>query len=269
MSKSSSAVAEKVDSVSEKATPFNQRVFLFHGDKGGVGKSFACQAFVDHALAANKPIAVIDADTRNPDVQRALSGNGKTTPHASINLRRDDGWMDVIDFIKAHPDKHVAISLPAGIGESMQKEFVDFCRFLKLKVAGHPEVVMFWVINLFADSVNLLRDSLNAVGEHISKVVVIRNLVFGEEKMFFLWDESALRADLESKQKATTISLPALHLRVTSKIFATPEDAMLFSTAMKAPTIFNLSASEQFKLETWVTVDAKKPLDNVSAFLGL
>lgn len=246
--------------------PFNQTVFLAHGDKGGVGKSFFVQSFVDYCLTAGIPMAVIDADTRNPDVHRMFAG---ATVVQKINLRRDDGWMDVIDFIKAHPDKHVAISLPAGIGEDMQKEFIDFCRFLNSKVPGAPKVVMFWVINLFADSVNLLRQSLNDVGQHIAKVVVVRNLVFGEEKMFFMWDESPLRKELEAKGVCATVSLPALHLRVTSKLFDALDGVLPFSKAAKYPDTFDLSHSEQFKLETWTTVDVKAPLDDVRRFVGL
>lgn len=245
---------------------FNQQIYLFHGDKGGVGKSFTTQAFADNMLAAGLPLAVIDADTRNPDVIRMFDGS---TECQKINLRRDDGWMEVIDFIKQHADKHIAISLPAGIGEAMQKEFVDFCRFLKLKVPGKPEVVMFWVINLFPDCVNLLADSLNAVGEHVSKVIVVRNTIFGDESMFFLWDESPLKAELEKKKISMTISMPALHLRVTSKIFADPECMMPFSKAATNSDAFGLTPSEQFKLETWVTSDVKEPLDKVRTFLKL
>ncbi|MCD5327982.1 hypothetical protein ACFFU8_08880 [Chromobacterium piscinae] len=245
---------------------FNQQIYLFHGDKGGVGKSFICQAFADYMLLAGHPLAVIDADTRNPDVIRMFDG---ATECQTINLRRDDGWMEVIDFIKQHADKHIAISLPAGIGEAMQKEFVDFCRFLKMKLPGKPEVVMFWVINLFPDSVNLLKESLNDVGEHVSKVIVVRNTVFGDESMFFIWEESPLKAELEKKKMSMTFSMPALHLRVTSKIFADPECMMPFSKAATNADAFNLTPSEQFKLETWVTNDAKEPLDQVRAFLKL
>ncbi|WP_207002578.1 hypothetical protein [Trinickia mobilis] len=247
-------------------TTFDQRVFLFHGDKGGVGKSFSHHVFVDSALAAGVPMAVIEADTRNPDVIRVFEG---VTDCQMINLRRDDGWMDVIDFIKAHPDQHIAISLPAGIGEAMQKEFVDFCRFLKLKVPGKPEVVMFWTINLFADSVNLLYDTYKALGEHVSKIVVVRNLIFGDPSMFFLWDESPLKADLELRGVALTISLPALHLRVTSKLFADPTGVMPLSRAVQNPQAFNLLPSEQFKLETYVNFDVKDSMKAVQKFVGL
>lgn len=263
MTKSTSVDAGSDSQRVKSAQVFNQQIWLFHGDKGGVGKSFTCHAFVDYQLSANVPVAVLDADTRNPDVFRVFNGK---VDCAQVNLRRDDGWMDVIDFIKAHPSQHVAVSLPAGIGESMQKEFVDFCRFIKLKVAGSPQVVLFWVINLFADSVNLLKDSLDSLGSHVSKTVVVRNLVFGEQNAFFLWDESPLRAELESKNTCTTISLPALHLRVTTKLFASDE-VLTFSRAAAMPAFANLTPAEQFKLETWITEDVKAPFDRVATFL--
>lgn len=248
---------------SKNMTDFNQTVFLVHGDKGGVGKSFTTQSFADYCLNQKIPLGVIDADTRNPDVHRMFDG---ATVCQRINLRRDDGWMEVIDFIQSNPDKHIVMSLPAGIGEDMQKEFLDFCRYLKTKVRGQPKIVMLWVINLFADSVNLLKKSLDDVGDHISKVIVVRNLAFGDEKMFFLWDESNLKQTLEANQRCITVSLPALHLRVTSKFFAALDGLMPFTKAAKYPDVFRFTASEQFKLENWATTDVKAPFDAVRAF---
>ncbi|WP_205182599.1 hypothetical protein [Burkholderia sp. LMG 13014] len=244
---------------------FNQQVFLIHGDKGGVGKSFFHHTFVDRALAGGVPMAVIEADTRNPDAIRVFEG---LTDCQTINLRRDDGWMDVIDFIKQHPRQHVAVSLPAGIGESMKKEFTDFCRFLKTKVPG-AKIVLVWLINLFPDSVNLLYETWREIGEHVSKVVVVRNLIFGGEDQFFVWNESPLKADLEGRGVLTTVSLPALHLRVTTKLFADPESAMPMTQAAANPGAFSFLPSEQFKLENYVNHDLREPLDWVCKFVGL
>lgn len=248
------------------AEVFNQKIFLVHGDKGGVGKSFAHHVVVDRALSQHVPMAVIEADTRNPDAIRVFEG---LTDCQTINLRKDDGWMDVIDFIKAHPDKHVAISLPAGIGESMQKEFVDFCRFLNTKVAGKPEIVLMWLINLFPDSVNLLYETWRDLGQHVAKVIVVRNLIFGPQDQFFVWDESELKADLERRGVAITISLPALHLRVTTKLFADPTSAMPMSQAAANPQVFRFQPSEQFKLENYVHHDLSDPLSQLWKFVGL
>jgi len=179
-----------------------------------------------------------------------------------INLRRDDGWMDVIDFVRAHPN-HIAISLPAGIGEAMQKDFEDFCGYLKTKGPGKPEVVMFWLINLFPDSVNLLHTTYQTVGPLIEKIIVVRNLIFGDPDQFFIWDESPFRAEIERTGKATTISLPRLHLRVTSKLGADPEGMMPFSQAVQNPEAFKLLESEQWKLENFLNKDLIEPLKQV------
>jgi hypothetical protein len=245
---------------------FKQRVFLFHGDKGGVGKSFMCHAFTDQARERGLDVAVIEADTRNPDVIRIFEGQ---TVCQMINLRRDDGWMDVIDFVREHPTHHIVISLPAGIGDAMQKEFEDFCGFLKTKVPGKPEVVMFWLMNLFADSVNLLHKTVNTAGPLIEKIIVVRNLIFGDQDQFFIWDESPFRVELERKGVATTISLPRLHLRVTSKLGADPDGMMPFSQAVKNAEAFKLLVSEQWKLENYLNKDLVQPMNQVWKFVGL
>ena len=249
-----------------EAGVFSQKVFLFSGDKGGVGKSFWHHVFTDGSYSAGMPMAVVEADTRNPDVIRVFEG---LIDCQMINLRKDDGWMDVIDFVKAHPNQHIAISLPAGIGESMKKEFADFCRFLQTKVPGKPEIVLMWTINLFPDSVNLLYTTWRDIGQYVSKVVVVRNLIFGQEEQFFVWDESALKADLEGRGVATTVSLPALHLRVTLKLFKDPDCAMPMSQAAANPQAFNFMPSEQFKLENYVNHDLAESLAPVWRFVGL
>jgi hypothetical protein len=270
MAKNGSASVESGSTATEapaaSAKPFQQRVFLFHGDKGGVGKSFACHVFVDRALQRGHKVAVIEADTRNPDVIRIFTGQ---TVCQMINLRRDDGWMDVIDFVRAHPDHHIAISLPAGIGEAMRKDFEDFCGYLKSKVQGKPEVVMFWLINLFADSVNLLHTTYENVGTLIDKIIVVRNLVFGAPDQFFIWDESPFRVELERKGRAITISLPGLHMRVTTKLASDPDGMMPFSQAVQNADAFKLLESEQWKLENYLNKDLSVPMEQVWSYVDL
>ncbi|MGC0153603.1 P-loop NTPase [Chromobacterium vaccinii] len=235
--------------------PFRQRIIFVSGDKGGVGKSTKTQALSNNLRDRGYSIAVIDTDTRNPDVIRMFEG---VVPTAGINLRKEDGWMDVIDFITSHPDKHILVSLPAGIGESMCQgmEFKEFCMFFDKKYSDEtrPELVLVWVINLFIDSVNLLSKTMTAIGDKFQKVVVVRNLVFSDNNpdLFQLWNESPLKKDLESKGRGITVDLPALHLRTMTRLFHEPEDLMPFSEALKQDEIFQFSKAEAFKLEAWI-----------------
>ena len=92
---------------------------------------------------------------------------------------------------------------------------------------------------------------------------MVRNLIFGDPDQFFIWDESPFRAEIERTGKATTISLPRLHLRVTSKLGADPEGMMPFSQAVQNPEAFKLLESEQWKLENFLNKDLIEPLKQV------
>lgn len=230
------------------------RFIIVHGDKGGVGKSMTAGVLADALLVANKNVAVIDADTRNPDVVRMF--NDSPCPKICLNLRVSDGWMDVIDFVSAHANSTFILSMPAGIGESMQKEFGDFVRFLRTMgqkaVGGHRvELHLWWVMNLFPDSVNLLSTTLNTHQGDFDKIVVVRNNIFGQPEDFIFWNESNLKTTVESAG-GLTVDLPPLHLRVLKKLFD-PTKIVPFSVALRPEIAAALEfmPSEVSKLDSW------------------
>lgn len=246
--------------ISEKVQPL-MRVLIVHGDKGGVGKSTTAQAVADQLMRKGVPVAIIDADTRNPDMIRMFEN--ANCPRTQLNLRATDGWMDLMDFIYKWPSHTFVLSLPAGIGEAMQDEFRGFVKFLReFEARGFKvEIVMWWVINLFADSVNLLARALQIHQNEFDEVVVIRNLIFGPPEAFIPWNESPLKADLE-RFGIKTVNFPPLHLRVMSRLM-NPNSIMPFSEAMKdeLATAIGFQPSESHKLRSWVE-------DDVPAGLG-
>lgn len=236
------------------------RFVLVHGDKGGVGKSTTAAVLADTLMTSGVKVAIIDADTRNPDVIRMFQE--ADCPRIALNLRAADGWMDAMDFVHQHPGHTFVLSMPAGIGESMQTEFQDFVRFLKSFDTGgrKVELVMWWVINLFADSINLLSRALTVHQGQFDQLVVVRNLAFGPPEQFILWDESPLKSELE-KKGALTVNLPPLHLRVMKKLM-NPDTVMPFSMAMD-PAVCDQAGflpSEAFKLRSWFEVDVPEGL---------
>lgn len=228
------------------------RFIIVHGDKGGVGKSMVASVLVDLLMQAKISTAIIDADTRNPDVVRMF--NNSDCPKICLNLRVSDGWMDVIDFVHANPGYTFILSMPAGIGESMQQEFGDFVRFLRsqAKNGNSVELHMWWVLNLFPDSVNLLKSALDAHPNQFDKVVVVRNNVFGLPADFIFWNESPLKIMVEAAN-GMTVDLPGLHLRVLKKLFD-PSKILPFSIAIKheMSDALEFMPSERAKLESWL-----------------
>jgi Mrp family chromosome partitioning ATPase len=117
-------------------TSISKPIVFFHGDKGGVGKSWTCAVFTDYLIST----ALVDGDARNPDVSRMFD---TSIPIFNTNLREHTGWMDLIDFMMKHHDKLIVISMPAGIGNEFKKELPHFAQNIRLM---NRSVSMFWVI---------------------------------------------------------------------------------------------------------------------------
>lgn len=239
------ALKEPVKAANKPCT----RIIISHGDKGGVGKSMIAAAIADYLNTNGELVAIIDADTRNPDVDRMF---GKHLPCVQMNLRAENGWMEAMDFVVQHPGYTIVVSTPAGIGEDMKNDIPRFAAFLA-DLETPAEMELWWTINLLPDAVNLLGEAYKSYGKYFTRVRVVRNLFhsMGDARQFIFWDESILRPQLE-KKGGLTINFPALHLRVMSKLF-NPDKIMPFSEAIDAGVgeSVGLSASERFKLKDW------------------
>lgn len=227
------------------------RFIISHGDKGGVGKSVTSEAITDYLRSQGYKVALIDADTQNPDVFRMFAEKA-SIPCMRANLRDENGWMDVMDFVTGHSDHHFVMNTPAGIGEYMKKDMAVFAAFLAEQGAPvAPE--LWWTMNLAHDSVNLLSEAIKNYGQHFTNIRVVCNMHFSanDPKHFFLWQESPLRASLE-KTNGLTIYLPGMHLRIAQKLFD-PKKTMPFTDALDVSLgeAVGLGTSEVFKLKDW------------------
>ena len=241
-------------------------VILFHGDKGGVGKSWACSVFIDWMISKQLPAALIDGDTRNPDVSRMF---GDSIPVNNANLRVHDGWMDLTDFMISHPDKTIIISLPAGIGGEFRKEASRFNQVIEM--LGRP-LIMFWVINRLPDSVNLLSEATHAIGEKLKAKFVVKNLFFGDKEKFTRWDTSRIRKYFE-ESGGQTICLTELQERAVDKLFSDNDIIMPFSSAVMPmdeaqSSPHKLTPSENLELICWLQ-DNHKTFDDLLPALGI
>ena len=229
------------------------KFIVMHGDKGGVGKSMVAQALADYLMSRNEKVAIIEADTRNPDVARMYSNNLAV---AQINVRSETGWMDVMDFVMKHQGFTVILNTPAGIGENMAHDMGSFANFVKDQDVP-VEMELWWVMNVQHDSVNLLSDAYKSYGHHFKRLRICCNLHFsGGDKTpqgpFVLWNESPLKAQIE-KKNGLTIFFPGLHIRVVKKVLDATQ-MMPYSDAadVAAGETLQLEHSERWKLQQWI-----------------
>jgi len=237
------------------------KIIVIHGDKGGVGKSMVAQALADYLMKSGVKVAIVEADTQNPDVARMF---GQNMHVAQTNVRSENGWMDVMDFVIKHPGHTFIMNTPAGIGEYMKSDMESFASFLKAQDMP-VEMELWWVMNIQHDSVNLLNEAYKTYGSFFSRLRVVCNLHYagggenpaGPAGPFMLWHESPLKLQIEKKQ-GLTIFFPALHIRVVSKVLD-PRNIMPFSDALDAVAgeSVGLLGSERWKLQQWM-VDCDK-----------
>ena len=64
-------------------------IYIVGGSKGGVGKSIVALALVDHLKRRNANIVLVETDTSNPDVMKAVHDEIECA--ASISMRPMDG----------------------------------------------------------------------------------------------------------------------------------------------------------------------------------
>lgn len=227
------------------------RIIISDGGKGGVGKSMIASAITDYLLVSGKKVALIEADTQNPDVSRMFGGD---LQRIDADLRSVNGWMSVMDFIADHPGFDIVINTPAGIGDHFKQNISRLSDFLKtLEVP--TEMDLWWTLGLLPDSVNLLNVAYDSYGKYFNNIRVVRNLYNSQtlknEGAFIFWDESPLKTKLE-KLGGMTLNFPPITTRVLGKLI-NPENVMPFSHACDASNgeALGLSHSERYSLNAW------------------
>lgn len=221
-------------------------VSFFHGDKGGVGKSFLAKAWMSHLLSRHMPVTGIDTDTRNPDVDRLFS---QYCPIYKVDLRQERGWSALFDFLATEATGNVVISLPAGIGgeaESHGDVLLEAMQELEIPVTT------WWVMSNVFDSVNLIQHAINKGSGLVHKAIAVKNEFFGED--FPHWDKSKTREQF-LKLGGTEIAMPVL----APQIVQTCDTAkLMFSRAVQRGAHPSINLYDQIKLTRWITeMDAR------------
>jgi hypothetical protein len=180
-------------------------VYMVSGSKGGVGKSIVSMSLIHYLSKRDEKLLLIDADTANPDVGKAYA---KTVETVYINLDEKDGWMDLVNRLAVQPDEAVVVNTPArsGVGVKLYGTLLTE----SMQELGR-ELVTLWVINSQRDSLQLLKEYLDTVGGHTTHV--LRNLYYGPERKFELYNNSKIRATVEAQGK--TFNFPEVADRIS------------------------------------------------------
>ncbi len=187
------------------------RIYWVGGSKGGVGKSMMTLALLDHLLDRGDKVLLVECDTSNPDVWKAHKA---VVPAELINLDESDGWIHLVNACDAHRDGVVVVNTAARNNRAV----TQYGRTLDSSLDElQTQLVALWMINRQRDSLELLKEFMDAVPK--ADVHVVRNGYFGDEPKFELYNRSKLRESLEGRG-GKSLTLPDLADRVADDLYS-------------------------------------------------
>jgi hypothetical protein len=195
-----------------------KQVLAASGEKGGVGKSLALTAAIEHALLRGRRVFLVEGDPSVPDVQLRYQG---VLQGVQASLQRPDSageaTVELFNAIESVWDQVdlVAINLPAGAAatvDAMAQELIA-----PTLAALGAELTTLYVLGPGEESVVCLEESLSSGLCSISqRCIAVPNGFFGDPGRF-VWSGSALRrAWLEAGHGE--VALPKLIPRVSERV---------------------------------------------------
>jgi len=213
-------------------------IYLVGGSKGGVGKSMVSMAVVDMLADMGQKILLVESDTANPDTWKA---HKEQHDAILIDLDKGDGWVELVNICNDKPEHVVVINTAARNNKGVSQYGVTLQSTL---AELQRRLVTLWVVNRQRDSLELLRDYLDAITE--GDTHVIRNGYFGSTEKFELFNNSKIRQVIEERG-GKSLTLPDLADRVSDDLYS---KRLSISAAMRELPIGNRAELMRWRAET-------------------
>jgi hypothetical protein len=221
-----------------------KKIYLIGGSKGGVGKSMVSMATLDYLQEQGESVLLIESDTSNSDVWKTYKDSVEAE---LVDLDDADGWIQLVNLCDSKPDSIVVINTAArnnqgvsAYGNTLNNTLTELKR----------DLVTLWVINRQRDSLELLKEYMDAIPD--SLVHVLRNGYFGDEKKFQLYNDSKTRSAVEARG-GQSLNFPDLADRVSDDLYS---KRLSIAKALKELPIGNRAELSRWKGEVKKTLEA-------------
>ncbi len=210
------------------------KIIYVGGGKGGVGKSKLSFATLDY-LTEKGNVVLIETDTSNPDVYKSHANEEKIICK-QCDLDNSDGWIELVNICDEFKEHPVVINSAARNEKGIKKYAETLGETLP---ELNRELTVFWIINRQKDSLALLKNFMTFFNS--VPVYVWRNLYFGNEEKFELYNTSKLKKEVE--KIGLSLNFPDLADRVADKIYS---DRKSIKTALA-----ELQIGDRAELKRW------------------
>ena len=187
-------------------------ILLVGGGKGGVGKSMLSMALLDYLRTAENAPLLIETDTSAPDVWKAYKND---VENQCIDLEQKDGWLELLDVLDRNADTATVINTKAANQVGLRKFGGMLTEALRQQ---KRKLVALWVIDRKRDGLELLSGFVETLAkDERVEVHVVRNLYWGDEAKFDMYNGSQLRKEIEARG-GRTLNFPDVADRVAEAI---------------------------------------------------
>ena len=191
----------------------DNKIYLSGGSKGGTGKSMVCIALIDHLVGLKKKTIFIETDTSNQDVWKS---HKEEITSELIDLDDGDGWIQLVNLCDSNKDSTIVINTGARNNKGVTEYGAILGNTLK---ELNRELVTMWVINRQRDSLELLKEYLDALpGSESHTLHVVKNAHYGDNKQFELYNNSKIKKVIEDAG-GKSLTFPDLADRVSDDLY--------------------------------------------------
>lgn len=174
------------------------RFIVVFDPKGGVGKTTVAQGAAYALMQDGQPFSIVDSDNENPDVYKSYArwddGAGtfvKKHDHIEVAfqaLKADTDFIELGNRLEASSGT-VLLNTAAGSGKELLPHWRDL---FEAAEAGGRALTILYPLDRGRDTLESLRDFVDEVVDEKQhpdrRIVVLKNLFFGEERRFKRFD---------------------------------------------------------------------------------
>ncbi len=253
-------VAENISQrTAQKTTQRTKCVLWVTGGKGGTGKSTFARGALDALIGAETNVSAFDGDLGNPQLHRYYQNIGQGVTRTLLAQR--DGGDQILEAMEDQQPDVILVDVAAG-GSQILMRLQDESLFLSSAEELGYAFTVITVLSPIKDSVQMLKEAMDITQDHNVQHVVVKNLHFGPEEDFELFDASS------TKQRFEASGGMVLTMRdLLSKTYgAIDKDNLPFSTATQKES--GLPRGDRNRIKQWLT-DFHDQMKLANGALGL
>ena len=179
------------------------RLHWFAGEKGGVGKSFACRTFTTYLLMKGYLFFLFDTDESNPELKRIY---GDLCTEAFFSSDPEDSTVPNI-ILEAATERDVICNMPSQCWKPFT-EWLERHQILSIAESLDVRFNFFLVTDCDAGSLQHLKLYMSSF-EDAADYVIVKN--FGKRKRWDAFEKESELQSLIKKYDVPVIELPRFY----------------------------------------------------------